>query len=106
MNFFLDHDVPTDVGRVLRLKGHTVQFLEEVLPRNTDDQSALRYAADRHLMVITCNRRDFLRLAQTEPHAGLIILVRRRTRVAECAAVLRLIDRAGETGIQKNINFA
>ena len=106
MNFFLDHDVPIDVGRVLRLKGHAVQLLEEVLPRTTDDPSALRYATDRALVVITCNRRDFLRLAETQPHAGIIILVRRRTHVAECAALLRLIERAGETGIRNNINFA
>lgn len=106
MNFFLDHDVPADVGRVLRLKGHTVCFLEEVLPRSTDDSTAFRYAASQRLVVITCNRDDFLRLAETEPHVGLVILVRRRTRVAECAALLQLIQRAGETGITNNINFA
>ena len=106
MNFFLDHDVPADVGRVLRLKGHSVQLLDEVLPNTTDDLPALRYASGRKMVVITCNRRDFLRLAATEPHAGIIILVRRRTRVAECAAVLRLIHRAGESGIANNINFA
>ncbi len=106
MNFFLDHDVPADIGRVLRLKGHNCQRLEEELPRATDDQSALRYATSREWVVITCNRRDFLRLAQTERHAGIVILVRRRTRTAECAALLRLIERAGEDGIGNNINFA
>lgn len=106
MNFFLDHDVPTDVGRVLRLKGHTVNFLTDVLPRSADDNEAFRYAVSHKLVVITCNRQDFLRLAETEPHAGLIILVRRRTRVAECAALLRLIQRAGESGLTQNVNFA
>jgi len=106
VNFFLDHDVPADVGRVLRLKGHGVQFLVEALASTTDDLQALRYAVSRGLVVITCNRRDFLRLAETEPHVGMIILVRRRTRVAECAALLRLIERAGENGIANNINFA
>lgn len=106
MNFFLDHDVPADVGRVLRLKGHIVQLLDEALPNTTDDLPALRYATSQNMVVITCNRRDFLRLAATEPHVGIIILVRRRTRVAECAAVLRLIQRAGESGIVNNINFA
>lgn len=106
MNFFLDHDVPADAGRVLRLKGHGVQFLQEALASTTDDLPALRHAVGLGLVVITCNRRDFLRLAETEPHVGLIILVRRRTRVAECAALLRLIERAGESGITNNINFA
>ncbi len=106
MKFFLDHDVPSDVGRVLRRKGHAVELLDEVLPNTTDDLSALRYAVERQMVVITCNRRDFLRLAATEPYVGVIILVRRRSRVAECAAVLRLLERAGESGIINNINFA
>lgn len=106
MNFFLDHDVPADVGRVLRLKGHNIQLLDDVLPHTTDDLPALRYAVARSMVVITCNRRDFLRLAATEPHVGMIVLVRRRTRVAECAGVLRLLERAGESGIANNINFA
>ena len=106
MNFFLDHDVPVDVGRVLRLKGHEIQFLRDVLPKTTDDLSALRYAVGRGMVVISCNRGDFLKLTASEPHVGVIILVRRRTRVAECAAVLQLLKRAGETGIVNNINFA
>jgi hypothetical protein len=106
VNFFLDHDVPVEVGRVMRLKGHTVQFLSEVLPGTTDDLAALRYAASKKMVVITCNRADFLRHAATESHAGIIILVRRRTRVAECAAILRLLTRAGESGIANNVNFA
>ena len=106
MNFFLDHDVPADVGRVLRLKGHTVQFLNEALSITTDDLSVMRHAVKHGMVIITCNRDDFLLLAETEPHVGIIVLVRRRTRVAECAAVLRLLERAGESGIAGNINFA
>ena len=106
MNFFLDHDVPADVGRVLRLKGHAAQVLEEALPTTTDDLAALRYASSREWVMVTCNRRDFLRLAATERHAGLIILIRRRSRVVECAALLRLLERAGQSGIAGNINFA
>ena len=106
MNFFLDHDVPADIGRMLRLKGHIVQRLEEVLPTTTGDLPTLQYAACNGMIIITCNRCDFLPLAATEPHAGIIILVRRRSRVAECAAVLRLLERAGESGIINNVNFA
>ena len=106
MKFFLDHDVPADLGRMLRLKGHEVVILHELLSETTDDLPALRYAVGRQMIVITCNRRDFLRLAETEPHIGMIILVRRKSRIAECASVLRLLDRAGESGIRNNINFA
>ena len=38
--------------------------------------------------------------------AGIIVLIRRKTRAAERAALIRLLDKAGETGIRKNINFA
>jgi predicted nuclease of predicted toxin-antitoxin system len=106
VNFFLDHDVPVEVGRVLRLKGHSVERLDEALPVETEDLAALRYARRKELVVVTCNRGDFLQLAAVEPHAGLIILVRRRSRVAECAAILRLLDRAGESGLRNNINYA
>ncbi|MDQ6631879.1 MAG: DUF5615 family PIN-like protein [Verrucomicrobiota bacterium] len=106
MNFFLDHDVPGELGAMLRQKGHTVEILKDVLPIRTDDLVALHYAVGKNQIVITCNRRDFLRLAKTERHLGIILLVRRHSRIAECAAVLQLLIRAGESGIANNINFA
>ncbi|MGH7820933.1 MAG: hypothetical protein ACREQ9_14300 [Candidatus Binatia bacterium] len=39
-------------------------------------------------------------------HGGIIILIRRRTRALERAALVGLLDRAGEVGIRRNINFA
>jgi hypothetical protein len=36
----------------------------------------------------------------------LIILIRRSTRQAECAHLLALLRKAGESGIQGNINLA
>jgi hypothetical protein len=36
----------------------------------------------------------------------LIIVIRRETRHLECAHVLTLIARAGESGLAENINFA
>ena len=91
---------------MLRLKGHTAELLRDVLPIQTDDLIALNYAVNHNQVVITCNRRDFLRLAKTEKHLGLIILVRRFSRISECASVLQLLYRAGESGITNNINFA
>ena len=56
--------------------------------------------------MVTCNRQDFLELAGTEPAAGLIVVNRRGARQAECNHVLRLVAKAGETGLKGNINFA
>ncbi len=57
--------------------------------------------------MISCNRAHFLELATaTEGHPGLIVLNRRRTRLAEASHVLELLAKAGEEGLTSNINFA
>lgn len=55
---------------------------------------------------MTCNRDDFLALTSGQPGTGLIVLIRRRTRQAECAHLLALIEKAGEEGLRGNDNFA
>ena len=47
-----------------------------------------------------------MRLAETMPHHGIIIVIRRRTRADERASLFRLLERAGGSGIQNNITFA
>ena len=106
MKFFLDHDVPTEVGRVLRQEGHEVIELRQVLPVHASDFEAFGYAREHNLFLITCNRDDFLALAADHPNPGMIILVRRRSRHAECGHLLALLSRAGESGLHRNINFA
>jgi predicted nuclease of predicted toxin-antitoxin system len=106
VKFFLDHDVPAEVGRVLRQVGHEVIELRQVLPPHTCDFEALEYAREHGLFLITCNRDDFLALAGDHPNPGIIILVRRRSRHAECGHLLTLLSRAGESRLHRNINFA
>jgi predicted nuclease of predicted toxin-antitoxin system len=77
-----------------------------VLPRETSDAAVLDYAFDRDLIVVTCNRDDFLQLARARPHHGIVIVIRRRSRAAERAALLRLLESAGAEGLADNINFA
>lgn len=76
MNFLLDNDVPDELSYLL------------------------------DLIVITCNRDDFLQLAREQPHHGIVVVIRRRSRAAERAALLRLVERAGSEGLADNINFA
>jgi predicted nuclease of predicted toxin-antitoxin system len=106
MTFLLDHDVPDDLTYSLRELGHQVLPLRNVLPAETDDRDVLAHAHEQGWVLITCNRDDYLALARTQPHCGLIILIRRRTRMAERTALVRLLDKAGEPGISNNINFA
>ncbi len=106
MRFLLDHDVPDDVAFSLEALGHEVNKLRELLPATTPDEEVLRLAGTRGCILITCNRDDFLAVAGRVPHGGLIVLIRRRSRALERAALVRLLDRAGESGLPGNINFA
>jgi len=70
------------------------------------DEDVLKYAGDRGAVLVTCNRDDFIAAAARATHHGIIILIRRRSRALERAALIRLLDKAGEAGIRDNINFA
>ncbi len=106
MKFLLDHDVPETIAGVLVKAGHEVKRLREVLPVDASDAEVLSFAAQHTLVLITCNRNDFMELAEKQAHTGIIIILRRRTRAAESAALLRLLRAAGDGGINGNINFA
>jgi predicted nuclease of predicted toxin-antitoxin system len=106
MKFFLDHDVPAEVGRVLASDGHEVVKVAEAMPITSADHEVFREASARNAILITCNRDDFLSLAETTPHKGLVVLIRRKNRMAECGALLRLIGQAGSQGMDGNINYA
>jgi predicted nuclease of predicted toxin-antitoxin system len=106
MKFFLDHDVPERVAEVLKQEGHAVTLLREALPTETPDENVLKFALEHGMILVTCNRDDFLFLARTHKHHGIIVLIRRRTRIAECVALLRLVRQAAASGLAANINFA
>jgi predicted nuclease of predicted toxin-antitoxin system len=106
MTFLLDQDTPDDLAYSLQTLHHEVVRLREVLPVNTPDATVLSKAHANNWVIITCNRDDFLALARSQPHAGMIVLIRRKSRAAERSALVRLLDGAGENGIRNNINFA
>ena len=106
MKFLLDHDVPDDLSYLLKQLGHDVTLLREALPGDSSDEAVLRFAYERGYLLLTCNRDDFLQLATRTPHHGIVVVIRRRTRSEERAALFRLLERAGNTGLLKNINFA
>jgi predicted nuclease of predicted toxin-antitoxin system len=59
VRFLLHHDVPVEVGRVLRQEGHEATELRNVLPVDASDAEVLTYANENGLLLITCNRDDF-----------------------------------------------
>ena len=106
MKFLLDHDLPEEIYRALRNQGHEAVRVRDVLAIDTPDAVVFENAQTNHQVMLTCNRQDFLQLAASRPHEGLVVLVRRRLRQAEIAALLRLLRGAGETGLRHNVNFA
>jgi predicted nuclease of predicted toxin-antitoxin system len=106
VKFLLDHDVPDDLSYLLKELNHEVTLLRKALPGTSSDEAVLQFAHQRGCVLLTCNRNDFLQLATTRPHHGIVIVIRRRTRADERAALFRLLERAGETGLVNNVNFA
>ena len=106
MKFLLDHDVPSEIERVLVRAGYGATRLADVLPTTSSDAEVLQYATAHQLILVTCNRDDFLNLTQLRSHCGIVILIRRRNRIMECSNILRLITQAGTAGLAGNINFA
>lgn len=106
MKFLFDHDVPDDLRYVLKELGHDVTLLRESMPVTATDTAVLRYATEHGCLLITCNRDDFVALAPTEAHHGIIVLFRRKSRAAERSALVRLLAHAGEQGLASNITFA
>ena len=106
MKFLLDHDVPDDLSYLLEELNHQVTLLRKALPGDSSDEAVLQFAYERGCVLLTCNRNDFLHLAMARPHHGIVIVIRRRTRADERAALFRLLERAGETGLLNNVNFA
>jgi predicted nuclease of predicted toxin-antitoxin system len=106
VRFLLDHDVPDDLSYLLEQLGHDVMLLRKALPGDSYDEAVLQFACEAGCILLTCNRDDFLHLAATKPHCGVVVVIRRRTRGEERVALFRLLERAGETGLRNNVNFS
>ena len=91
---------------LLQQLGHEVSLLRQLLPKDASDPVVFQFAYDNDFLLVTCNRDDFVELAKQKSYHGLIIVIRRKTRAAERSALFHLLERAGPTGLKKNINFA
>jgi predicted nuclease of predicted toxin-antitoxin system len=77
----VDEDFPLPVARALRERGFSVVAAVELPPRALPDIEQLRRAARMGWILVSHNRRDFIRLAHDfrqrgETHAGVVLLPR------------------------------
>ena len=77
MKFLLDHDVPDGLSYLLGQLGHDITLLRKALPGDSSAEAVLQFAHARGCLLLTCNRDDFLHLAMTRPHHGIVIVIRR-----------------------------
>jgi predicted nuclease of predicted toxin-antitoxin system len=63
VKFLLDHDVPDALSYLLRELGHDVSLLRKVIPTDAPDPAVLQFANDNQAVLVTCNRDDFIELA-------------------------------------------
>jgi predicted nuclease of predicted toxin-antitoxin system len=77
----VDEDFPLPVARALRERGFSVVAAVELPPRALPDIEQLRRAARMGWILVSHNRRDFIRLAHDfrqrgEAYAGVVLLPR------------------------------
>src|SRR3977135_3794691 len=94
-------------SRICYGTGNTMSRVRTVLPVTASDEEVFNHACSQGLILISCNRDHFLTPARrTHDHPGLTILTHATTRQSECAHLLVLLQRAGESGLRNNVNFA
>ena len=77
----VDEDFPLPVAEALRERGFSVVAAVQLPPRGLADVEQLRRARGRGWVLVSHNRRDFIRLGHDfrqrgEPHAGVVLLPR------------------------------
>ncbi len=75
--FYANEQFPRQVVRFLRSLVHDVLTVQEAGNRGLADDAVLAFATDTNRVVLTLNRRHFIRLHQSQPdHAGIIVCSR------------------------------
>ncbi len=81
----IDECLSPALAGVARARGLAALHIIWLRRQGDTDWDLAAFAAERNCVVVTNNRRDFLRLyRQSEVHNGLIIIVPRVRRAAQC----------------------
>jgi predicted nuclease of predicted toxin-antitoxin system len=83
MRLLLDHNVPDSVAGVFRERGHTVQFVRDILPTDSPDQLVAAVSEQEGAILVSCDR-DFKQIAPRIPR-GARARFRKLSRISlEC----------------------
>lgn len=58
-DFYFDHNISVEIARLLRVSGHTALTADEIGLRAAKDDEHFLVAAERDLIPVTHNRKDF-----------------------------------------------
>jgi predicted nuclease of predicted toxin-antitoxin system len=73
-HFYADEQFPRQVTELLRSFGHDVLTVQEAGNRGLPDEAVLAFATSENRVVLTLNRRHFIRLHGEQPdHAGIVV---------------------------------
>jgi predicted nuclease of predicted toxin-antitoxin system len=78
--FVLDEHIHRQVQAQLRRRGIEARTVHELGRRGASDEEHVRWAAREGWVVVTGDK-DFLRIARTEPHAGILFIARGRANI-------------------------
>lgn len=91
ITFLIDEDVPQSVGRFLAARGHDVTFAVDRLGPKSPDELVATLGDELQSVLITCNARDFKKLAWRRPptghdrfrHLGLLTLLGDKSHIPD-----------------------
>jgi predicted nuclease of predicted toxin-antitoxin system len=96
LRIYLDEDTAS-LQLIARLRAAGHEVLEPL--RGTSDVRCWHYAQVEHAVVLTTNARDFVALAGTGAHHGVLLVYRENdpTRDMTARAIAAAVDRVAET---------
>ena len=109
VGLYLDDDTGiTDLVEQAEIRGLRVWRSDDVGMRGKPDIEHLRFAASNDLALVTCNRRDFLRLhaqflQSNEPHAGIMIVSQQIPKGVRIRGLLLFAEIASASDVQNRL---
>ena len=105
--FYTNENIALQLVIELRLLGHDVLSSHEAGNANASipDTQVLRFAADQHRILLSHNRRHFLRLHQkrTEGHAGMILCTFDPDFAGQASRIHLAIAEPGSSGLADQV---